>query len=119
MSIYWNIVSSGPSDPKNLNHNTEKKNKWRVSWFEEMETLAMNEMRSFEPLFYNGQIQMQQFTQRLRDKQAKKTGQNTNLASKRTGGIGKVKKNPVSVQRWPGSAEDEFVIVFYQEFNVC
>lgn len=42
--------------------------------------------------FYNGQIQMLQFTQRWRDKQAKKTEQNTNLASKRMGELAKWKR---------------------------
>lgn len=42
--------------------------------------------------FHNGQIQMLQFTQRLRDKQAKKTEQNTNLASKRMGELAKWKR---------------------------
>lgn len=35
--------------------------------------------------FYNGQIHTSQFTQRLRDKEAKKTQWNTNLFSKRMG----------------------------------
>lgn len=63
--------------------------------------------------FYNGQIHTLQFTQRLRDKEAKKMQQNTNLFSKREKGrIGKLIKNLMSVQRWPGSAEDEFTFSF-------